>query len=524
MPEKPYKAPEVTSEMKMRYHVDAERRYRTMSEDKLQKEYKQLILKKTPWEWFKERVASFVNMVKIAALSIFIGRQETARRIQFGNREEEFEKLKNEVQRDAKITVLEEKLETLQRMKEDKSKESSDVEKKESDRNGKAKDGQEPENDQEQDNAQDDTTKDSGAEASLPQHENTKSVSIFAEQIENASDKYKEGLRKYLETQMGINGAFINIENVIDKENSFLRISFDAIALPENSELLKGMTIDKKGNSLEQTKTASEITKAVLYYTTEIYRDSKNCNRIIGTVPTHAMCTEMVHSFIDKALKDQENGDINCSYQESLFEHKIDFEKTGNTFRINLDGKELDFQEGWSTKNLADQIRDTMLNKEFGDFTADAEYFLAENLHQITRTEVEPAYYIKYSSLELEDKFNKTLNDILRDGSETTRNLSFHTHCIQITINAHEICSVSINGDSVYRDIDGKQDIGQIAEHIADNLGSKLALDDMYRYDESLKKLEDVIEFSNTDMHTREEVSDFEQTMEYDDYNDELEQ
>lgn len=326
MPEKPYKAPEVTSEMKMRYHVDAERRYRTMSEDKLQKEYKQLILKKTPWEWFKERVASFVNMVKIAALSIFIGRQETARRIQFGNREEEFEKLKNEVQRDAKITVLEEKLETLQRMKEDKSKESSD------------------------------------------------------------------------------------------------------------------------------------------------------------------------------------------------------FEKTGNTFRINLDGKELDFPEGWSTKNLADQIRDTMLNKEFGDFTADAEYFLAENLHEITRTEVEPAYYIKYSSLELEDKFNKTINDMLRDGSETTRNLSFHTHCIQITINAHEICSVSINGDSVYRDIDGKQDIGQIAEHIADNLGSKLALDDMYRYDESLKKLEDVIEFSNTDMHTREEVSDFEQTMEYDDYNDELEQ
>lgn len=57
-------------------------------------QYNQLIRGKTLWEWFKERVGSFVNMVKIAALSVFLGRQETAYRIKFGNREAEFEKLK----------------------------------------------------------------------------------------------------------------------------------------------------------------------------------------------------------------------------------------------------------------------------------------------------------------------------------------------------------------------------------------------------------------------------------------------
>lgn len=452
MPEQPYKTPEVTSEMKIKYYTEAERRYRTMPEDKLQKEYNRLIRGETPWEWFKERVGSVFNMVKIAALSLFLGRQETARRIQFGNREAEFDELKKEAQKEAKIITLGEKLESLQKRQKDKSKESSDIEKKE----------QEPENNKEQANVQDDVIKElkaeKEAEAFLPERENAKYVSMFAEQIENATDKYKAGLRKYLQKQTGINGAYINIENVTNKNKSFLRISFDSITFPEYSELSKGITIDRSGNCLEQTKTASEITKAVLYYTAEANREFENYNRIIETVPSHAACTEVVQTFIDK-IGNQENGDINCDF-----------------------------------------------------------------LHEITRAEVAPTYYIKYSGVELKEKFDKTLNDMLRDGGESARYFNFHTHCVQITTDAQEIYFVSIDGDSVYRAIEGKQKIGQIAEHIADNLGEKLALDDMYRYDEFPEKLEDVIEFSNTDIQIKEEVSDFEQTMEYDDYDDELEQ
>lgn len=522
MPEQSYKSPEVTSEMRIKYHAEAERKYRAMPEEKLQKEYNHLIRGKTPWEWFKERVGSFVNMVKIAALSVFLGRQETSRRIQSGNRDAEFEQLKKEAQKDAKIAVLEEKLETLQKNNDDKSKEEPEAKKEEPDKTDPAQGEQEQVNKNEE--VSNESPNKEEMETQVQEDEGRKNVSIFAEQIECVTDKYKEGLQKYLEERMGINGAFINIENVADKDNSFLRISFDSIAFPENSNLADGITIDKKGNHLEQTDVAKDLTKAVLYYTTEVYRESKNCNRIIGTVPSQAMCTEMVQAFIDKSLKNKEKGNLNCKYEDSLFGHKVIFEKNTNSFRVFLDGKELDFPDGWSTKSLTDQIRDTMLDKEFGDFTSQTELAVSENLRETARAEVEPSYFVKYSGQELEDRFNKTLNDILHDGGESNRILHFHTHYIEVEMADREIQSISVDGENVYRDIDGKQDVTQMAEHIADNLGEKLASEDMYRFDESLEKFEDVIEFSNSDMQSKEEVDDFEQMMEYDDHDDELEQ
>lgn len=528
MSEQSYKAPEVTKEMKIKYYADAERGYRSMPKEKLQKEYNQLVRGKTPWEWLKERMGSFVNMVKIAALSVFLGRQETVRRIQTGNRDAEFEKLKEEAKKDAKIYVLEEKLETLPKRQEDKSKETSDEKKEEQGKGETIKEGHEQANSEEQLKNREYLTKEPAAEEekrpSQSEQERTQGISIFAEQVECATDKYKEGLQKYLEAQTGINGAFINIDNATDKDKSFLRISFDSIPLSENSELEKGVTIDKKGNCLEQTKIASNITKAVLYYTAEVHRESKNNTRVIGTVPSGEMCTEILQSFRDKALENLKNGDINCKYQESLFGHKIDFEKNGDSIHISLNGNELDFPDGFSTKSLTDQIRDTMLDKKFGDFTSNAEFFISDNLHEITRNEIEPAYFVKYSGQELEEKFGKILNDMLLDGGELIRELNFHTYGIEVAMNDHEIHSIAIDGEDVYRDIDGKQDIEQIAGHIADTLGEKLAIDEMYRFDESLEKLEDVIDFSNSDMQTHEEVSDFEQTMEYDDHDDERDQ
>lgn len=528
MPKQSYNAPEVTTEMKIQYYADAERRYRMMPEERLKKEYNQLIRGKTPWEWLRERMGSFINMVKIAALSVFLGRQETARRIQAGNRETEFEKLKEEAKKDTKINVLEEKLEISPKRQEDKSKDTSDEKKVEQNKTDTIKKGHEQANSQEQVNAQEALTKEPVVkEEKDPSHleqERTQGISIFAEQVECVTDKYKEGLHKYLEAQMGINGAFINIDNVINKDKSFLRISFDSIALPEKSELEKGVTIDKKGNYLEQTKVAGDIAKAVLYYTTEVHRESKNCTRVIGTVPSQAACTEMVHSFIKEAAKNQENRTMNYTYKESLFGHQIDFEKNGDSIRIYLDGRELDFPDGWSIKSLTGQIRETLLDKETGDFTHQAGNNLSEKLHATVRAEIDPVYYVKYSGQELEYNFTKLLNDMMKDGGHLKRDFIFHLHNIGITLSEHTIQSIVIDGENVYRDIDGILDLKQIAEQVADNLGEKLATDEMYRFDNSLEKLEDVIEFSNSDMQAKEEVSDFEQTMEYDDREDDLEQ
>lgn len=524
MPGEPYKVPEVTSEMKIKYYLDAERKYRTMPEDKLQKEYNRLIKGKTPWEWFKERVGSFINMVKIAALSVFLGRQETARRIQFGNRDAEFEKIKNEAKKEAKITVLEEKLNTLTKEREDKEKDSlekpeEEKTKEEKDQNEKNSEALEQEgldNKNPQPNKQE--------EQSLPGNTGNTSISIFAEQIEYMTDKFQDGLKKHLENQTGINSDFIHVKNIADQDHSYLRISFDSIAFADNAELAQGITITKNGNCLEETEAAKAITKSVLYYTTEDYRESKNCMRVVGTVPSQDMCVESFTSFIQEAIENKKNGNLDCVYEESLFGHQLRFEKHEGSFWVLLDGKELDFPDGPIIKSLTDMIRDTMLDKETGDYTHQSECELSDKLHAIAKAEVEPVYFVKYNGKELEEKFNKLLNDITNDGGEPKRDINFHGHNIEIHLDNRAIQSITLDGEDVYRNIDGVQEIDKIAEHVADSLGEKLAAEDMYRYDEALEKLEDSINFTNPDMQSREKVSDFEQSMEYDDREDDLEQ
>lgn len=527
MPGEPYKAPEVTSEMKIKYYADAARKYRTMPEEKLQKEYNRLIRGRTPWEWFKERVGSFFNMVKIAALSVFLGRQETARRIQSGNREADFEKLKNEAQKEAKIAVLEDRLNTLKQEREDKeqvSRETPEEEKQEE----KPKEQQEPkEKNPEAPEQEDLENKDTQAhqQQEQPSPKETASMNIFAEQVQCMTDKFHDGLKIYLEEQTGINSDFIHVKNMVDQNHSYLHISFDSIAFADNAELAQGITITYKGNCLEDTEAARAITKSVLYYTTEEYRESKNCTRVVGTVPSQTMCAESIHSFIQAATENEKNGKSDCVYEESLFGRQLRFEKHEESFRVFLDGKELDFPDGPIAKSLTDMIRDAMLDKETGDYTHRVECELSNQLHAIAKAEVEPTYFVKYSGKELEEKFDKLLHDITSDGGEPRREINFHGHSIEIQLDNQAIQFITLDGEDVYRNIDGVQEIEKIAEHVADGLGEKLADEDMYRYDEELEKLEDAINFSNSDMQSKEEVTDFEQSMEYDDRGeDELEQ
>lgn len=525
MPEKSHKktynAPEVTPEMKIKYYTDAERQYRAMPVEKLKMEYDRMIKEKTPWEWLKERVGSFVNMVKIAALSVFLGRQETARRIQSGNREAEFEKLKNEAKKEAKINVLEDKLKELEKEKEDKGKggpEETGEEIPKEERDQGIEKPEAPEQEEPEESPQ------HSEQGEQPLPERAGSVSIFAEQIECMTDKFHDGLKKHLEEQTGINADFIHVNNITDQDHSYLHISFDSIAFADNAGLAQGITITKRGSCLEETDAAKAITKSVLYYTADGYRESKNCTRVVGTVPSQAMCADSLNSFIQDAAENKKNGNLDCIYEESLFGHQLRFEKHQGSFWAFLDDKELDFPDGPIVKSLTDMIRDAMLDKETGDYTYQAKCELSDKLHAIAKAEVEPVYFVKYSGKELEEKFIKLLDDITHDGGESKREINFHGHSIEIRLDNQAIQSITLDGRDIYRNIDGVQGIDKIAEHVADELAVMLAADEMYRYDESIEKLEDVIQFANSDMQSREELSDFEQTMEYDDHDEDLEQ
>lgn len=513
MADKQYKAPEVTENMKVQYLIDAERQYRNMSSENMQKEYKKLIRGKTPWEWVKDKVGSFVNMVKIAALSLFLGRQETARRVNAGNREADFEKLKNEAKKEAKIHVLEKKLEELQNDSKDKEAEQPEV-----------KPEQEPAHEEKQDISKNKQDKEEQAQEQEEIKEPKKAgQTIFAEQVERLSEEYQNGLKKFLEMQTGIAADFIKIENSRDEHGPRMKVSFD-LDLPEGSQYTNSISIDQLGNSMEHTVIADALAKSVLFYTADVYRESKNNTRIIGTVPSVEMCSNAAFNFCRNAKEQEKNGKENYKHTEYLFSHKIDFIKTGDKFRVFFDEKELDFKDGWSAKGLSDEVRKMMTDKENGDYTLVKQSELSKILHDVTKSEIEPSFYAKYSGQNLEEHFTKYLTDITKDNGDIIRDSEFHGHLISVNLNPENktIETVMVDNVPVYQAIDGIQDNDKIAEHIADSLGESLDKEGMYLSDGIMEKIEDSISFSNDDIQAREDVSTFEQALEYDDQEEEL--
>ena len=91
-----YSKPQITDEMKRQYKEHAAIKYHNATKEALEKEQEKLERGAGIFGWIREQFSSLVNMMKIAALSIFLGRQETAKRLSISSRQDELEKLKAE--------------------------------------------------------------------------------------------------------------------------------------------------------------------------------------------------------------------------------------------------------------------------------------------------------------------------------------------------------------------------------------------------------------------------------------------
>lgn len=495
--------PEITADMKQRFLNNAEFEYRYRTPKELQKEFDKLTKRKGVFSWIREKLSTFGNMVKIAALSIILGRNQVAKRLD-SNHDVQMQKLTEEAQKTAKIQVLEQRLKDLQPKSLIKENEQIDAEDKVTD--------------DEIGESSDSVDLEAPLLAEVEEHgdqnsqEVSKSKTLLGQQVHELTQKYKEGLSKFLEMQTGINRNFIHIQNIPDPEREiednplnntsgpYIRISLSPDCLAADSQYMDGMTINRYGNVLEQTPSARLLAKCLLHYT-QMHRETKNNSLIPGTLPSKQMTTQIIDHFLDRAKDDIAMGTLDTHVAATLFGHQIDCYKLDDRVKIMIDHKELNFSDQKSSyKSFHSALCAVIADKTIGDYAKLNDY--AKELHTITKKEVHEMYYPKYTFQELVENFDKKLSEFATDNGNKLRFFSFHGHDIVIYLEPHDdgklsvISSICLDNEVIYESRLGELSNHDIAARLSEHISHQLELENMYSLCDEEHYLEDTFQAS----------------------------
>lgn len=250
----------VTEEDRTRFRKEAELEYKDIdSVGKADRALSRLTNPSLPargLNWLFEKIGNLVNFAKVVVLSVFLGRQETSKRIYVGNLEAEKQKQKDQAKKEIKTQVLQEKLEQCKEEEERKKEELAEkVQKK---LNGiKFKEN----------------------------FDNTKDYSItktqFAMQVEHASDYYKKGLAEFLGKQLGIDPKDIVIGNDKDAKgqdrmNVLVTLSTGKALQIQIDEYGQWSLPNEPDKSMELQALAGEIRKGIMFYTASEYDQTQD--------------------------------------------------------------------------------------------------------------------------------------------------------------------------------------------------------------------------------------------------------
>lgn len=450
--------------------------------EEIERELKRLDKGPGLFGWIRDRINSFFNFVKIATMSVLLGRRETAKRMDAGTIEAEQKAREDAAAKLAKQMILKEKLAEMDQKKE-QSQEFKDFDKVEpgENRSGteqletedktvqeseRQQQAEHPENEQKQANkaeqevsAQDlsvleaqypESEKTDAQTISAPAAEQPKRETILAQQCREMTDSYKQGLAEYIENLTGIKKDAFTIGNTDGK----IRVDFALLCEQMKGDSIpyrNGVTLDAYGCTAEGRK--SEFSKmlgtAILYYTAEVYRDSKNQTQFPGTRPSDRMLKEVIGKLQGRLEENEKNGKPPRNFSQPLFGHvlTVGINQRGEEKKmfLSIDGGkgkmgELSNLVSWAKQDIVSKIegRSEMLEHTFyvngekrgymetdrhfgGDYGKMTQY--SEIFHKyrddMIHSKDMPFHCAKYyEKKELIPLFSKKLNDMLLDGKE----------------------------------------------------------------------------------------------------------
>lgn len=223
------------------------------------------------WTWTRARIGSFVNMLKVATMSVFLGRAATDKRLNEGNRNAEKQEKITDARKEAKIQVLNEKKAALEK--------ESVIPEKSSERTANEKSNQETEKEpsaEQEFQKQDSSREQMQNEIQLMKPNET----ILSLQIAQMTEQYKKGFLELLQHESGLASENIQVTNFVTKNGK----PCIQIVMELNPGLTTQIRIDEHGRYLGNTKemTAEEkricgdTRKLLLYYTARKYTPSKD--------------------------------------------------------------------------------------------------------------------------------------------------------------------------------------------------------------------------------------------------------
>ena len=295
--------------------------------------------------WIRDRVNVVLNFAKVTAMAIVLGRRETSRRMDIGTAEAEREKHEKSLSDSVKREVLMARIKEMERAEEpDKEEEKESDPGKNHDSEQEAEQDQEQQQEQEpqlqpeQQEAENEQTQDEHGtdsnstqqqqeqpEAPSAQEQSEKPLreTILAQQCREMTETYKEGLSRYIENITGIDRQYFTVGNVDGR----IRIDFGSlndVSKAKDNPFRNGVTLDDHGCVQEHKNPVSKaIGTAVLYYTAEVYRDSKNQTQFPGTRPSDRMVSETIDRLTAKLEANERAGGPPKNFSAPLFGHVL---------------------------------------------------------------------------------------------------------------------------------------------------------------------------------------------------------
>lgn len=373
---------EISDLQKAQFRQEALRMYASLdTQEKIDRALKPLV-NPSPlsrlWTWTRTRISSFVNMLKVTAMSVLLGRAATDKRLNEGNRNAEKQERIAEAKKEAKIQVLYEKKAAFEKGVPEPEKTHGD--------SGQTQHGP-------------DTEKDSlsGQEKSMEkeifneQPQNGVKLmkpneTVLSLQIAQMTELYRKGLTEFLQRESGLSANSIQVTNAMtEKGKPCIQIAM---------ELSSGITIQARidehgrylGNAKEMTteekRLCGDIRKMLLYYTAKEYKPSKDKEiydrtgyerdgRILRATEHNKNTlrpgtTLTRRDFMQAFQTANERGYVNCFD----FGHVLNMKRENGKLTVSIDGNTVDLSHANNHKDGADILHEVYAARIKEDYAA----------------------------------------------------------------------------------------------------------------------------------------------------------
>lgn len=389
---------EVSEAQKLQFRTEAERMYAHLdTKEKVDKALQPLVAP-TPvarlWQWARLRLGSFWNMVKVATMSVFLGRAATDKRLSEGNRNAEKESAIAAAKKEAQIQVLAAKKERFEKgtpEKENQEKETQEKEPtQESEKEAHPEKEVEPEASKHEE-PEAESKKDAG-EQEQPKNETPDiqlmkpNESILSLQVAQMTEAYQKGFAELVQKETGLSADQIQVFNATtEKGKPYIQV---------NMEVKPGVSVttclDDRGRFLgkasmmsqEEKRLHGDLRKLLLYYTVKEYapaKDKELYNRT-GYTKDGQVLRAVEHNkntmrpgttltrqdFAQIFRQANEKGYVN----NFDFGHVLNIRKENNALVASIDGKAVDLSEAKDYKIAADILHGLYVSKIGQDYAA----------------------------------------------------------------------------------------------------------------------------------------------------------